>query len=420
MHKQGSNAVATMFFMPSFYGALSWGTWLFLYSFSLMRIDQCSLQAMLIYIVVEILFVVSSIIYLPSYSAVRINTYNDVGKNYLVENIKISTKTKLSLLALHLIGLFGICKYVLDFSREFGGLYGFFFALISESHTIRWEAETARSIGTQISYFGWLAIGITIYYITKKRISNWWWPIAILQFAGNLMFIDRTRPFTIMFTSMLLVLPAVKNIDLAKIIKWTSSAILIGVITFWLVAEWTGKTYYKNSDESSNLPGITYDIYMYGAGGFAYFNYMLGNKQDISYAPDRFLYPLNKILSACGLASEPPSPITEFYAVPFETNVGTFLEPLYRDGGIIFVLVGIVIYCFGFNYICLFFLRAKTPVAYYAWATLCFITCICFFVPKISSTETWLFVGLGMASLVAKRIQLFTLGKQEVEERVGF
>jgi len=186
-----------------------------------------------------------------------------------------------------------------------------------------------------------------------------------------------------------------------------------------MIAEWSGKTYYKMLDESSVLPGIAQDIYMYGVSGFAYFNYMLENRQEIAYAPERLLYPINKLLSVYNPAAKPPSPILEFYEVPFSTNVGTFLEPLYRDGGMYFVILGTILYSFGLNSLCLTFLRNGTPLAYYAWAMLCFTTFICLFVPKISSTETWLFVGLGMASLVAKRIQLFLFRKQDVEVRAG-
>lgn len=409
-----------LFFIPSFYGALTWGAWLVLYLMKLIRLDQCSTQALTIYLFVELMFLVATLVNLPDYRSV-------MEKKHCEENFKSGWRdssrrqvTTIGLLALHFAGFIGLIKYVMDFSKNLGGIYGFMLALFSEAVAIRMEAQTSSSVGTQLSYFGWIAIGLTVYHISSKRVSGWWWFPVILQFVGNLMFIDRTRPFTILFTSILMTLPAVKNLNMQKIMTWGAGTLLLVTITFWVIAEWSGKTYYKGVDENSALPGITHDIYLYGVSGFAYFNYMLENRQEISYAPERLLYPINKFLSAYDLAAKPPSPILEFYDVPFSTNVGTFLEPLYRDGGMYFVILGTLLYSFGLNSLCLSFLRTGTPLAYYAWAMLCFTTFICLFVPKISSTETWLFVGLGMASLVAKRIQLLILKKQEVDEMVGF
>lgn len=402
---RSENYFKYLLYIPGFYGALTWGAWLILYLMKLIRIDDCSGYALSIFLLVEFLFIISTIIVMPYYIPVVETMQSDAVTVPADEHLNKNNRTKLLLLALHGVGFAGLVKYVNDFSANLGGVYGFLFALANEAESIRIEAETARSIGTQLSYIGWFAIGITVYYLARKRISRWWWVAVFLQFAGNLMFIDRTRPLTIFFTAMLMMLTAVKTVNLKKMMVWSSAAVLFVLLTFWMVAEWSGKTFYKGMDESSILPGITQDIYLYGVSGFAYFNYMLQNRQEISYAPHRLFYPANKVLSGFGLISEPPSPITEFYDVPFSTNVGTFLEPLYRDGGLFFVVLGIFLHSFGLNFLCLPLLRSRSPAACYAWATICFTTFIAFFVPKISFLGTWLFIGIGLSVLAVMKIQ---------------
>ena len=411
------NSLKYLLYMPAFYGALTWGAWLLLYLLKLIRIDDCSGFAMVIFLSVEFLFIIASIISIPYYKSVVDCLQSSDAVKAVDADLKSDRQIKILLLALHGIGFAGLLKYVKDFSENLGGVSGFLFALLNEAESIRIEAATARSVGTQLSYIGWIAIGMTVYYLAGKRISKYWWVPVLLQFAGNLMFIDRTRPLTIFFTAMLMMLITVKTVNLKKVMLWTSGAVLFVLLTFWLVAEWSGKTFYKGMDESSVLPGITQDIYLYGVSGFAYFNYMLQNKQEISYAPHRLFYPVNKVLSGFGLIPEPPSPITEFYNVPFTTNVGTFLEPLYRDGGLFFVVLGMFLHSFGLNLLCLPLLRSRAPAAYYAWATICFTTFIAFFVPKISFFGTWLFIAIGLAVLFFRKVQARLIDYQQSEIR---
>jgi oligosaccharide repeat unit polymerase len=406
-----------LFFIPSFYGAASFGIWLVLYLMKLIKLDTCSSLALTIYLFAELMFLVATFVSLTEYRRVVESGFiGESTKEDGREVIRETTTTNVTLVTLHALGFIGLVKYVVDFSKNLGGLYGFMFAFFTEAAAIRVEAETSSSIGTQLSYAGWIAISLTVYHIAGRRISRWWWIAVILQFVGNLMFIDRTRPLTLFFTSMLMVLPAARNLNMRKILTWGAGVFLFAMISFWMIAEWSGKTFYKGLDESSVLPGITQDIYLYGVSGYAYFNYMLEHREEISYAPVRLLYPINKIFAKYGLVADPPSPILEFYEVPFLTNVGTFLEPFYRDGGMFFVILGTLLYSFGLNSLSLVFLKSGTPLACYAWATLCFTAFICFFVPKISFSGTWFFVTAGMLSLIAQRIQLKSTAKQASEE----
>ncbi len=403
-----------LFFIPSFYGAITWGAWLILYSMCLVRLDECSYTALVIYLFVQLIFLLALLHALPAYSECITRRCSE--KLNLPQAYSPNDVNRLLLLLLYIVGFIGIAKYVIDISRAMGGFWWFMFALLNEAVQIRAQAEFSSSIGTQIGYAGWIAIGLTMHWIAGNNLSRWWLFPALLQFAGNLAYLDRTRPLMILLTALFVMLPsAVSRINVRKIVTWVSTSMVVTVLTFWGMAEWVGKTYYKWADESGALPGITYDIYTYGVSGFAYFNKMLEINVPISYLPERVLYPLLKFTSKFELNQEPPSQILDFFYIPFSTNIGTFLEPFYSDGGLAFMLFGILFFSFGLNAVGLFFLKANTSLADYAWANLCLALTLSFILNKMVSFPLWLFCGIGLFSAMAanqnsyfKGIKMFT------------
>lgn len=403
--KVKNNHIQCLFFMPSFYGGLSWGIWLVLYLSKLIKWDEYSNLALIIFLLVEMAYITSLVVLFPYYK----NWFENIlgkhnGETIFVERSNYNGKVMMTLL--YVLGFLGVFKYVLDFSVGFGGIIGFFVALFNNSHLIRWAAESIHSIGTQISYFGWMAISLTIFEYSRKKVSILWVLLALLMLLANLLFIDRTRPIWILFTSLLMLFPAAKKIKLKKILKVGALSFLISVLIFLGVAQWTGKIVEEGVYGSSVLPGPAQNIYFYGTSGFAYFNKLLELNDDILYMPERILYPVYKLFSVIQLTKDPPSQINDFYEVPFPTNVGTFLEPFYRDGGILFTFGGIMIYSFGLDLAGYIFLKTRKSLAIYAWANICFVSFIGFFTPKISSTPVWLFCFIGLFCFYFQRSYL--------------
>lgn len=399
------NDARVLFFIPSFYGAFTWGTWLVLYFMNLVRIDDCSYTALVIFLFVEIMFLLSLLYALPEYRQC-LESRNAVTP----EGSSGGSQSKyLLLLLLHTIGFVGLVKYYIDISRAMGGFWWFMFALMNEASQIREETGFSKSAGTQIAYAGWIAISLTTYWVSGKRISKWWIVPAVLQFTGNLAYLDRMKPIMILVTSLLMLLPlSINRISFRKIATWMTASMALTILTFWGVAEWVGKTYYKWANESGSLPGITYDIYTYGASGFAYFNKMLEINEEVSYLPVRVFYPLLKFTAKYELSLEPPSQLLEFYYIPFSTNIGTFLEPFYSDGGLSFVVFGILLFSFGLNAFGLYFLRANTPLSDYAWANICLTLILAFITNKMATFPMWLFCGIGILSaVIAKQNSYF-------------
>ncbi len=390
----------TVFYIPSFYGAVTWGAWLFLYVLRLIKLDNFNPLALALFILIELLFVLVACSSFPRYRDVLSNTKN--ATDHRMSNDGFPCKSLL--LALHVIGFLGLSKYLMDIASYFGGFNYVLFSLLHEAANIRGDIDLPTSLGTQLSYFGWLAIAFTIFGIANKKLSIWWLLLVAFQFLGNLIYIDRTRPIWIMFSALLMIFPSTAHLNLRKILKWVSVVLVVSSILFWFIAEWRGNTYYEDKLDDSVLPGITQLMYAYGVSGFAYFNHMLVNNEPISYKPERILYPLLKLLSKLNLTEEPPSQILEFYDVPFETNVGTFLEPFYRDGGFLFVFLGVLIYSVGFDILALKLLESKNIFALFAWSNICFTTFIAFFTPKITQFPIWLFIGLGSFSLLIRQL----------------
>jgi len=396
------NRLVILFYIPSFYGALTWGIWLILYSMSLIKVNDSGDAAATIYLVTELFFIMSTIC---SYSGYRKIFIAHISRNKSAIEGKQYGTFKLMLLFLHTIGFLGLIQWLRHIIGYFGGFDQVLFAFLSSADTIRSNSDLPTTVGIQLTYFGWIAVALTVYAVVRKQISKKWLLLALLQLAGNFLYIGRTQPIWVMFTSFLMVLAAFENIDFKKVVTWMVSLGVVFLIVFWVLGEWTGKTYHEGVLDDPRIPGITQVMYAYGVSGFAYFNHMLVNDESIAYKPERVLYPLQKLLSKFGLTEEPPSQILEFYDVPFGTNVGTFLEPFYRDGGLLFVVFGVLLYSFGVDLLGLVFLKYGKPLALYAWSTLCFTTAIAFMTPKITQFPVWLFVGLGLISLLAKPLQ---------------
>ena len=380
--------------VPSFFGAVTWGFWLVFYQARLIGWDPSRPEAVALFWTVESCYLASLLFFTPlmwrwivapaGFERARTTGQEGIGSRPL-------------LLACHLIGFVGVSMDVVHLAPYFGGLSGFLRHLISDPIAIRLQGLETTSLGTQISYFGWVAIALSVFEYRRKRLAKPWIVLAFLQLLGNLVFIDRTRPMWILFTAVLMALPTarlrptvVKSLWIGLLATAAAVAVFVGIGKF------IGKVYGEELLGRSMLPPSLQTTYYYGTCGFAYFNEIIQAEQGDSALPERTFYPVMEILSRVGLGGAPPSQVNEFYRVPFPTNVGTALEPFYRDGGLGFTLLGIVLMTFGVDLVGLVFLRMRSGVAVFAWANLCFASFMAFFTPKLNNTPLWLFCGLGV------------------------
>lgn len=396
--KEAISRWSHLFFMPSLYGGVMWGAALTLYGARLVEWERNSAYATVIFLIVEAAFISSVVLFSPMYRSW-------LSAQRSTDGTQLRTSSPKGLIVLlHGIGFIGLAKYVIDFSEGFGGIEGFIIAFVSDSYLIRSAAKDTFSIGTQIGYLGWVAISLTVFEVWRYRLSCWWLLPAILQFAGNLLYVDRAKPLWILFTSLLVTLPVTQRLSVKRMLLPIAVAGMLGMLIFVGIAVLVGKVAEEGEYGSSTISAPVQNMAFYLTAGFPYFNRLFEEDTIKSYMPQRTVYPIVKMLSAFDSVENQPSQLNEFYYLPFETNVGTFLEPFYRDGGMAFVFLGIIIYSFALDLIGLSFLTAGTFWGAYAWANIAYVSFMSFFAPKIIEAPLWLFCFMGFLSLWFHRI----------------
>lgn len=391
-------------FIPSVYGLGAWLVTLFLYSERWLDWHPSGEAAWPIFIGVIACFAVSAFTFHGPYGRALDGVVDSTTATAALPRRErpwhIADAT---LWSFHLVGLAGLGLYLREILDIFGGFGGLLSTLVAESHLIR-GAETSL-LWIYLSYFGWMAIPLTI--VRWRSDGRPPWPLlaaALLQLAGNMLYIDRTRPVWLIFVSVLVVFPFVHGFALRRLALGIAALVAFGVAAFYAIGFWVGKvgegfSYY-------GYVGVGQEaaiLYYYLTSGFAYFEALLDTAPLVDYVPQRSLYPLFKLAAMAGLADDPPSQVLPFIDTPFPSNVGTFLEPLYSDGGMLFVWAGALFSAFGVDLFALWMLRSTNPYALVCWANFCFVSFISFFVPKLPSTPLWLFVFIAfVAGLVRK------------------
>lgn len=384
---------STWLFIPSAWGLAGWSVTLLLYRMRLIDWYPSNDAVLPIFAGVLLAFAASAIAFRGAYA----DTLDRIG----LQVAEIAWRPvgerpwhipDAALWVLHLIGFAGLGLYLREILEIFDGFAGLVGTLFSDSHLIR-QADT-ELVGIYLSYFGWMAIPLTaMRWKIDGRPPKLLVAAAVLQVVGNLLYIDRTRPIWIMFVSVLVIFPFVRGFALRQLAARAIAVAVFGIAAFYAIGYWVGKTgegffYYGHVGVSQEVA----ILYYYLTSGFAYFEAIVDSAPIVDYVPQRTLYPLFKMCALLGMCDDPPSQILPFLETPFPANVGTFLEPLYSDGGMPYLWAGILASSFGVDMVALRMLRSTNPYALFCWANLCFVSFISFFVPKIASTPVWLFV----------------------------
>lgn len=379
--------------MPSFYGLVMWVGAFGLYTLRLVAWNASTSSALLLFGLVIVAYAASLMLFWGRYAALK----EQLMANAAGDRERFVVPVPV-LLVLHAVGLLGLSLYVRDFAGAFGGWQGFFVVFASTSHEIRWQAQLTTSLGTQVSYFGWVAIALTFVSYRERRMTWLLGVLCLVQLGGNLLFVDRTRPVWIVMTTILVAMVPWQRSGTVRLL--VRLAILCGLLLslFMLLASFIGKVPDEGVYGRTVLSPELQNVYVYVTGGFAYFNQMLSHAEPIDWWPSRTLAPLWVVLAKLGLAQLPPDQVIGAYRVPFAMNVGTFLEPYYRDGGVWYCVVGIFLHTIAADAAGLWLLRRRRPLALYGWATFCFVAFISFFTPKLTTFPVWLFLFLAVAA----------------------
>jgi len=318
------------------------------------------------------------------------------------------------------IGTLGLVWYIATLATRFGNLYELALVFISESHRIRWANEEGRHVSFQLTYFGWIGIFLAVYGRKHFRFNKLLLAMSTLQFIGNLLFVDRTRPIWLLFvTTQMIIYGATFSASGGSLLQGgllvrrgrrakrsinaillPSSLIGLSMLIFYLVAEWSGKTgeNMSHSYGNPNVPEIVLGPYIYATSGLAFLNDQLSETEPwLGF--NNSIYPALVAASKIDPNIAAPRALLDFRLCPHPTNVGTFLEPFLSDGGIAFAIVGIAIHAFFFDWLAYRCLAQRGFHGIHLWATLCFVNAISCFVSKVNTTPVWIFSTLGIVSI---------------------
>lgn len=390
--------IAAIALVPSTYGLLGWIGAFALFEYRYVPWYETTMELYLGFLVQALFFLVSILVH-----------YGLAGQliRKCVSFDGPSSRVVFKLYLLHVAGILGISLYVWDFSSGFGGVGGFFATYFSEAFRIRQYAEQQSSAGVQLSYFGWMAIVLSPIVFRKADIRKRSYLIATgtLQYVANFLFIDRTRPIWILFMLLMVCGWVYRDrLSLGQMLKMAALIPLAVFGIFGVVGIFVGKV-----DGEGGLWAVADSAYHYVASGFAYLNYIIAYEKVVEISFVRTLAPLVNFFAVLGLAEPAPSTILTFYDVPVATNVGTSLEPFFRDGGYPYLIFGAFVGSFVLDAIALACLRASTMFSIYFWACAVFISGTSFFVQKLGNLSVWIFLFCAFVSIFAASIRTRSL-----------
>lgn len=376
-----------LFFLPSFYLLITFTGCYLLYLSGVINWEKAPAELHFWCSITILSALLSTLVYSRQYNRI----INDpVFLNGLQQPFLTGHFQWLILLGISGLGMLGIVKYVIDYANFLGAVGIFFSIFTNDTGQLRTLADNVESAGTQVSYFTWMSAFIITAAVANGNLRHsWLWSVVIFVLL-NSIFLDRTRPVWIIFTCALCYFIIRYHLYTRKKIISVVAGITAFFLTIFIAI---GSLLGKGSDDENyltvDLPQWLQPIFLYLTSSFAYLGRLLYNDAPVDYHPARITYPVQKVLAKFHLAEQPPNQILEFFSVPLLTNVGTFLEPFFQDGGRPFILMAILLHTFVFDQIVLFLMKRVSVMAVIAIATICFINFIGFFVPKVSSTATW-------------------------------
>lgn len=168
---------------------------------------------------------------------------------------------------------------------------------------------------------------------------------------------------------------------------------------FNIIGIWVGKISFEGDSFSRDtiLPPFLQSFYYYSTSGFAYLNELIGDDM-YTGEPIRIFNPIYKLLNMMGITNvDIPDTILDFITVTSDgnvTNVGTFLEPFWSDGGILYVLIGVIVHSFFFDLLGCLYLKINNGISFYAWSFLCFTNLFICFAPRYNTMYFYIFLLL--------------------------
>ena len=303
------------------------------------------------------------------------------------------TRFETALKVLFTLGILGFLVQLAHLQSQFG------------LTTFLSHPQIAREQHTNVKYIGLLNLlnvanfALSLMYLTLyKRPRKWVLLILIWALATTLMTTDRTRFFYMVIWSFYVVVYLMQTVRLRpRILAFAGLTVLTLFGFFLLIAKMYKKqahdTYMSELNISQDYASLI-DPYIYLTGSFPVLQAFLKDRHDFAYGTYTFS-PVVKIIELVVPDLERVELAGTFYRVPIDLNACTYLEPFYKDFGMVGILVGPFLIGLLATWVWASMRHRRTLFSVYLASLLSFTLTISIFVNHFTQLTTWYFVGLG-------------------------
>lgn len=372
--------------IPSFWGAITWSMALFTYIFMDIGWYPPHFDSLLALFGMLFCFILSFFCFSPF-----VKNQFDFHFENIVPKINFYY-----ILVLHLIGLAATALFVSDISNS-GYLSDNFFALLlADPLVIRAVPLDGLTRGIFLGYIGWLAVFLSATQVAvyrDRRVLNS--ILVILQICANILFLSKMRPVVVI---MIFIVPFIIMTIRYKFIKLSIIGVMFSIIIFVFFTSWsyvTGKVF----ELGIGYNPVVETFILYLTSGPAYLSHIMFIEQP-EMTLSRTLRPLYVISSILFDTAQPPSRILPFYDLPISTNVGTALEPWFRDLGATGMFLGMIALSFGVDMVAYLGLRFGRLTGLLVVMTMCYCSIFAFFVPRLTTGPVFAVLSLFLLHVV--------------------
>lgn len=285
-------------------------------------------------------------------------------------------------LLLHAAGVASCALFIHDMNASAYLPGDFLDVLISDPLEIRKVPLDDLSRGIYLNYFAWVASFISGTQAAKRPGAR---PIhfalVFIQIVASLVFLSKVRPIIVLFLFVLPYLILSRKRASALRLGGMATVLAAMVAGFFLVwSDTTGKTF----DLGIGYPPAIETFFLYLTSGPAYLSHIIYVEAP-DFSPARILRPFYTLSALLIGTTPPPSAITPFYDLPITTNVGTGLEPWFRDLGGFGILLGIFVLSFGVDLIAYWGLLFGRITGFMVSIVMCMCSALCFFAPRLTT-----------------------------------
>ena len=288
------------------------------------------------------------------------------------------------------------------------------------------DPQLAREEHSNVKYIGLLNVlnvanfvMALMYLLLYKRPKKWVVLIMVWALATTFVTTDRTRFFYMVIWSFYIGVFLFRRLNITPRFVMALGTTFLALFGFFvLVAKMYKKEAFEDNMEYvkiSKTYSALVDPYIYLTGSYPVLQAFIDDHQQSTYGKAS-MGPVVKIIELFYPELERIEIIGKFYRVPIELNACTWLEPFYKDFGMIGVLAGPFIMGLLCMWSYLAMRQRKTIFTVYFTSLLCFCTTISGFVNHFTQLATWFFVAVGY--LVYRFCYTSTLQPDDFREKI--